>query len=183
MTDRPEPAVEVEVEVEPAPTVTDPLELLVAYLDWYRATAVRKVVGMGDAELRSSRLPSGWTPIQLVNHLAFMERRWLQWGWGGLDVPDPWGDNQRDSPGDPWFVSTTTSLDEVVTRLSAAGEATRRLVRDKDLLEQAPAGPRFAEGAPIPDLAWILVHVLQEYARHVGHLDIVRELIDGDVGE
>jgi hypothetical protein len=183
MTDRPEP------DVEPSPSLTDPLELLVSYVDWYRATAIRKVEGLSDTDLRSTRLPSGWTPIELVNHLAFMERRWLQWGWGGVDVPDPWGDNRSGEdpwearPGDPWYVSPTTSLDEVVGRLRQAGDETRRLVSGRDLLEQAPVGPRFREGAPIPVLAWILIHVLQEYARHAGHLDIVRELIDGGTGE
>jgi Protein of unknown function (DUF664) len=120
-----------------------------------------------------------------------MERRWIQWGWGGVDVQDPWGDNRKDadpwagdpSPDDRWHVAWTTSFEEVVGRVTAAGEATRALVAGRDLLEHAPPGPRFAPDRPTPTLSWILMHVLQEYVRHVGHLDIVRELNDGEVGE
>jgi hypothetical protein len=185
MTDRPDPT------VEPPQSLSGPTDLLLAYLDWYRATAVRKTGGLDDDQLRSSRLPSGWTPIELLNHLAFMERRWIQWGWGGLDLSDLWGDNRKgddpwDSEPDPedrWHVGKQTSWDEVVGRLRAAGQATTELVAGRDLLEQAPPGPRFDPDSPPPTLGWILIHVLQEYARHVGHLDTVRELLDGELGE
>lgn len=61
------------------------------------------------------------------------------------------------------------------------GNRTREIVSRADLADRAPEGPRF-EAEP-PALSWILFHVLQEYARHAGHLDIVREMADGDTGE
>ena len=55
--------------------------------------------GRWSAELRSSRLPSGWTPLELVKHLRYVELRWLEWGFEGRDVGDPWGDREGDRPG------------------------------------------------------------------------------------
>jgi len=64
---------------EPSKTLADPAGLLAGYLDFYRSVVLRKLDGLTEAELRSSRLPTGWTPLQLLKHLAYMERRWLQW--------------------------------------------------------------------------------------------------------
>ncbi|MCW2525670.1 MAG: hypothetical protein JWM76_530, partial [Pseudonocardiales bacterium] len=71
---------------EPSDQVADPRELLLAYLDFYRDTAVRKVSGLTELQARSSRLPSGWTPLELLNHLRYMERRWLHWGFAAEPV-------------------------------------------------------------------------------------------------
>ncbi|WP_137120153.1 mycothiol transferase [Segeticoccus rhizosphaerae] len=61
--------------------------------------------------------------------------------------------------------------------------ATREIVEGNELATRAQVGGRFPTAADAPTLEWILFHVLQEYARHAGHLDIARELIDGSVGE
>src|SRR4051812_10557671 len=77
----------------PEPGSTDDVRgLLLDYLDYYRAVTAAKVTGVTSGELRASRVPSGWTPAGLLTHLAFMERRWLQWGFMGEQVRDPWGD-------------------------------------------------------------------------------------------
>jgi hypothetical protein len=135
---------------------------------------------MADADLRSSRLPSGWTPLGMLQHLAYMERRWVEWGFAGQPVADPWGDDDPATGG--WRVGDETAA-EVVARLRAAGRRTRALVGGALLTEPSRAGGRFVAGVPTPALSWILLHVLQEYARHVGHLDVARELADGAVGE
>jgi hypothetical protein len=80
---------EVEGPPEPPETLTDPRELLVGYLDWYRDAVLRKLDGLGEEELRRSRLPSGWTPLALLKHLAGVERRWFRWGFAGERVGDP----------------------------------------------------------------------------------------------
>ena len=67
-------------------------EVFLAYLDHFRAVVVSKASGLTDEQLRTSLLPSGWTVLELVSHLAHVERRWLVWGFGGQPVPDPWGD-------------------------------------------------------------------------------------------
>lgn len=165
---------------EPDPDRTDVAELFLGYLDWYRDVIVRKLDGLSDAELRASRLPSGWTPLELLKHLVFMERRWLRWGFEAEPVDDPWGDQ---GPDGRWRVAPEESLAGLVARLREGGDRTRAIVRSAALDRQARVGGRFGGGEPPRPLVWILFHVLQEYARHAGHLDIVRELIDGETGE
>ena len=163
---------------EPGPAHDVP-ELFLTYLDYYRATVAEKVTGLTEEQLRSSRLPSGWSPIELVKHLAFMERRWLVWGFLGEQVEEPWGD-QRDGR---WHVVPEESLDSLLAALHAGGERTRAIVGEATLSQAARLGGRFAEGSEPPTLVTVLFHVLQEYARHAGHLDVARELADGYVGE
>jgi Protein of unknown function (DUF664) len=166
---------------EPSPTVRDPLELLLGYLDYYRDVAVRKIDGLTEDELRSSRLPSSWTPLGLVRHLAFMERRWLVWGFAGEQLPAPWGDHD---PGRKrWIVADDLSFVDVVSQLRATGVRTREITSGSSLDAIARTGGRFAVDREPPRLGWILLHVLQEYARHIGHLDVARELVDSAVGE
>ncbi|MEU6239230.1 DUF664 domain-containing protein, partial [Kitasatospora sp. NPDC047058] len=66
---------------EPDQQMSDPSELLLGYLDYYRSVIGAKVEGMSDTELRVSRLPSGWTLLELLKHLGHMEQRWLRWGF------------------------------------------------------------------------------------------------------
>lgn len=161
------------------PTSPDLRQLLLAYLDHYREQAIERVRGMAPVQAGRSRVPSGWTPAQMLNHLAFMERRWFEWGFLGLDVDDPRGDREGEG-----FVTPTASLDELADALRAQGRRTRDIVEAHGLGEVSAstglfADPLFARQPPA-HLQWILLHVLQEYARHAGHLDIVREL--GDAG-
>ena len=86
---------------EPAETLTDPRELLVGYLDWYRDAVLRKLDGLSEEELRRSRLPSGWTPLALPKHLTGVERRWFRWGFAGERVDDP---NLEHGPDGRWRV-------------------------------------------------------------------------------
>ena len=162
--------------------ITDPATLLVDYLDFYRSIVAAKVDGLSDADLRTSRVPSGWTPIELLKHVVYMERRWLVWGFLAEPVPDPWGDADADAR---WVVAEDETVDELVAAMLAGGERTRSIVAAADLADVAPFGGRFAptDEEPSPTLGWILHHVLQEYARHAGHLDIARELADGATGE
>jgi len=166
---------------EPSEALSDPLELALGFLEYLRSTVLRKIAGMNEADLRSSRLPSGWAPLELVQHLVYMERRWIQWGFAGEEVPDPWWDD--DPAKGRWQVPADERTADVIARLEAVGQRTRVLVDGTQLTDRARTGGRFAEGASVPTLGWILFHLLQEYARHVGQLDIVRELTDGEVGE
>jgi uncharacterized damage-inducible protein DinB len=168
-----------------APTLPEPgtsadvKALLLRYLDFYRDTVAAKVTGLSEHDLRASRLPSGWAPLELVKHLVHMERRWLVWGFLGEQVDDPWGDS-RDGG---WHVGTDESLGSLLERLRDGGRHTRAVVAAAELSSTATPGGRFPEGTAMPTLAAILFHVLQEYARHAGHLDVARELVDGQVGE
>ncbi|WP_042385174.1 DinB family protein [Streptacidiphilus melanogenes] len=166
---------------EPDQQLSDPGELLLDYLDYYRSVVGAKLEGMSDAELRASRLPSGWSPIELLKHLVHMEQRWLRWGFRGEQVSAPWGDR---GPADRWSVGPQETAADLLAALHAGGAYTRAVAAGTPLSAPAAVGGRFADnGTAPPTLGWILFHVLQEYARHAGHLDIVRELADGTTGE
>ncbi|MTE21609.1 DUF664 domain-containing protein [Streptomyces sp. TRM43335] len=158
----------------------DPHGMLLAYLDHYRDTVLRKLDGLDEAELRHSRLPSGWSPLELLRHLACVERRWLRWGFLAEPVEDPWADRDADGR---WHVPDGTTPAEVVEHFRAECARSREIASSAALTDRAALGGRFTTEEKAPTLAWILFHLLQEYARHAGHLDIVRELADGAVGE
>lgn len=162
---------------EPAST-SDLRGLLLDYLDFYRSVIAAKVSGDSEEFLTTALVPSGWTPEGLLNHLTHMERRWLHWGFMAEPVDDPWGDSE----GEGWK-SPEQGAEVLIQQLTDVGRHTREIVESHQLDDRASLGGRFATVAEAPQLHWILLHVLQEYARHAGHLDIVRELSDGSTGE
>ena len=147
--------------------------LFVGYLDYFRSTIIEQFGTVSPAELSTGHVKSGWTPLQLLKHLAFVERRWLEWGFLGLSIDEPWGD-WRD---DQWHVEEDESFAVLVGALNAQGRRTSEIVLGHDLHDVSPPGPRF-KGEP-PTLERILFHLLQEYARHAGHADIVVEQVTG----
>lgn len=166
---------------EPPDTLTDPRALLTGYLDYYRDALLRKLDGMPEDALRTSRLPSGWTPLALLKHLAFVERRWFRWGFAAERVDEVWGD--RHPGARAWHVDETETLDGLRVLFLDECARSRTIVASAGLQEQARGGGGFNPPDHHPALIWILFHVLQEYARHVGQLDVVRELADGATGE
>ena len=163
---------------EPTNPVGSRADVFLGYLDYFRSTLVSKIEDLPESELRHSRLPSGWTPIQLLKHLTYVELRWLMWGFEGLDVGDPWGDNRDEH----WFVAPDETLTDLLTALHSQAVRSRAIVEAHELSDVGQPGDRW-DGADPATLERILFHLVQEYARHVGHLDVVRELIDGQVGE
>jgi uncharacterized damage-inducible protein DinB len=162
----------------PFPEPTDPAvsraEVFARYLGYFRSQLTARLRGLPTDELRRSRLPSGWTPLELLKHLTYVELRWLEWGFEGRDVADPWGDN-RDGR---WHVAP----DETLAALHAQAARSERVIAAHPLDEVGQPGERW-DGAPPAALERILFHLVQEYARHVGHLDIVSELVGGPTGE
>ncbi|QYJ04003.1 DinB family protein [Nocardioides panacisoli] len=159
------------------------------YLDWLRESMVVGVLALTDEQRRTSRVPSGWTPLELLSHVLHMEQRWFVWGFLGEDVPDPWGDWNVDEPwlGDNsdetrpaarWVVAPSVTAEDLAARLRSVGTRTRGVLRDHPLSATASPGGRF--GDEPPTLEWICFHVVAEYARHAGHLDIVVELAATD---
>ena len=164
---------------EPREQAGDVARLFATYLDWYRGTVLHKVAVLDETERRTSRLPSGWTPLEMLTHLAHMERRWFVWGFLGEDVPDPWGDDVDGR----WHVPDDVGLDDLAAMLREVGARTTEVLTSGTPLErQAPPGPRFGD-EEAATLGWICLHVLQEYARHAGHLDVAVELAGGPTGE
>jgi len=159
---------------EPSTPASSRDEVFLRYLDYFRTRAIEKVASLPRAAAYSSRLPSGWTPAELLKHLRYMERRWIEWRFEGRSLPDPWADRKDDR----WHAPEP--LPELVAALESQAERTREVVSSTPLTTVGVSGP----GWPAPaTLERVLFHMLQEYARHVGHLDIVAELADGAVGE
>ena len=168
-----------ELRDEPPRSLEDPRDILLQQLSYYRATLLAKLDGLSHDQLTGSILPSGWSPLGLLKHLVFVERRWMQWGFEAEQVADPWGDHDPDSEG--WLVAPEDSVAALAARVAEIAGRTEAVASQSDLTERARLGGRFSSEPPT--LGWILAHLLQEYARHVGHLDVVRELIDGQIGE
>jgi uncharacterized damage-inducible protein DinB len=149
-----------------------------AYLDWVRRDLIATVVGLDEAERRTTSLPSGWTPIELLSHVLHMEQRWFVWGFLGEPVAEPWGDWTVDEPWDAddgrWAVADDVTAEDLAERLRAIGVRTTAILRDFPLDATASPGGRFADDPP--SLEWICFHVLAEYARHAGQLDVALEI-------
>ena len=86
-----------------------------------RSAVIRKIDGLPDEDLRTSRLPSGWTPLELVKHLVYMEKRWFQWGFAAEQIPAPWGYQDADGR---WRVGPQETVADLVAAFvdGATGE-------------------------------------------------------------
>jgi uncharacterized damage-inducible protein DinB len=163
---------------EPTAPASSRAEVFLRYLDFFRDRLVEKVSGLPPEELRRSRVPSGWAPIELLKHLRYVEMRWLDWGFAGTSIPEPWADARDDH----WYVAPDETLDGLVAELSSQAERTRVIVGSHDLSDIGEPGERW-DGADPASLERVLFHLLQEYARHVGQLDVAVELAGGPTGE
>ena len=163
---------------EPTTPARSRAEVFLRYLDYFRSQLASKLRELPAAELSRSRLPSGWTPLELAKHLRYVELRWLEWGFEGRDVGNPWAD--RD--GDRWHVGPDETLARLLDALREQGGRSRAIIESHDLSEIGQPGERW-DGADPATLERVLFHVLQEYARHLGHLDVVVELATAQVGE
>jgi hypothetical protein len=146
---------------------------LLDWLDAKREHVRRQVEELAEADRRRSQVPSGWTPLGAVQHLALdVERVWFRAVMAGQDVALPQGY-------DGWTVPADRSTDDVLEEYAAECRLADDAVRDLPL-DAAPVW--WFEGAgdpPYATLREVLLHVLVETATHAGHLDISRELADG----
>ncbi len=165
---------------DPSIPIATRTEVLLGYLDYFRSRLADKLEALPEGELRSSRLPSGWTPAALANHLAHVELRWLEWGFEGQEIE--FAIRSADRRDGRFYVEDDVSLGDLLAALAAQGARTRAIVQSHDLADIGQPGPAW-EGQELPVLERILLHLIQEYARHLGQLDVVSELAGGEVGE
>ncbi|MCY7402929.1 MAG: DinB family protein [Nocardioides sp.] len=167
-------------DIFPSPTlpVSSRAGVFLGYLDYFRSRVIAKVEALDAVEQRRSRLPSGWAPLEVIKHLMFVELRWLEWGFEGRSVDDLWGD-QRDGH---WYVSPDETAADLIAALIAQSVRSEAIIKGNDLTTVDRPGPRWEDAEPAT-LERILFHLVQEYARHLGHLDIVVEIANGQVGE
>ena len=158
------------------PRTGEERELLRAYLEFHRETLALKCAGLDDDDLRRRTTPSSLTLLGIVRHMAEVERSWFRRVIDGQDIPLVW------SP-DGDFQAAYDATDADVAEAFAAWQAEIAIARDIEAA--APSldvtGVDRRSGDEY-SLRRILNHLIQEYARHNGHADVIREGIDGAVG-
>ncbi|MBG0824812.1 DinB family protein [Planomonospora sp. ID91781] len=160
------------------PFIADETSMLHSWLDWHRETLAVKCAGLTEEQLRlRAAAPSALSLLGLVRHLAEVERYWFREILMGEDVPDLFC--TREDPDGDFDNVETASAEEAFAHWRTAIEDARRLAAGLPL---ETAGKTLRRGEEV-SLRWILVHMIEEYARHNGHADIIREHIDGVTGE
>lgn len=155
---------------------------LCEFLDYYRGVLLRKVDGLDDHQARNRISPSKMDLLGLVRHIALVEQWWFGTVFAGIDEPELWFD-PADSDRD-WHHTPSDTLAEALAEYSRVVAQARQIVSGTTSLDQlsaVAAGP--PEHRSHRSMRWILVHMIEEYARHCGHADLLRERIDGSVGD
>ncbi len=163
------------------PPQADERTTLEAWLDFHRATLALKCSGLDDRQSRlASVAPSSMTLLGLVQHMAEVERNWFQRVFAGHDVPLV----SEEGKGDGFALAPDRSLDEALAIWQKEVARSRELTADSSLDDSGQLSEQEAVhvGGKGVSLRWILVHMIEEYARHNGHADLLRESIDGVTG-
>lgn len=162
-----------------APFVADESTTLRTFLDFYRATLLRQTAGLDQEQLNTAFPPSTMTLAGILKHMAHVEDIWFGVRLAGHDMAAPFDTAPWDDDEDWDFTSAAADdPDTLRTLLREAIARSNELTDAAGSLDQIAAG-RSRTGDPI-SLRWILVHMIEEYARHCGHADLMREAIDGE---
>jgi uncharacterized damage-inducible protein DinB len=162
-----------------APYVGDERETLNGFLDYYRATLALKCHGLSPDQLATRATPpSTLSLLGLVRHMAEVERSWFRAFAGERTSPRYYSDDDRDGDFDNAFPDDDTVRD-AFEFWQAEIDRAREVVAATEL-GRTYVHPR--TGSTI-SLRWIMVHMIEEYARHCGHADLLREMIDGSTGD
>ncbi|MFH8370108.1 DinB family protein [Streptomyces sp. NPDC018031] len=157
------------------PLQSDERTMLESWLDFHRATLALKCEGLDDARLRErSAPPSTLSLLGLVRHLAEVERAWFRRVLAGEDVPRIHGEGKRDGDFD---LTEEATGEEAFATWHAEVALAREIAARHSLDDTGERGGRQVS------LRWIYVHMIEEYARHNGHADLLRERIDGVTGD
>jgi uncharacterized damage-inducible protein DinB len=154
-------------------------QMLAAWLDRQRATLALKCAGLTDDQLRARTVPpSGLSLLGLVRHMAEVERNWFGPLLAGEQMGGIWAAGQALDPEPAFDEVATADVAAAFASWQAECERARELADTADSLEVTGlrGGARFS-------LRWVMVHLIEEYARHNGHADLLRERIDGSTGE
>jgi catechol 2,3-dioxygenase-like lactoylglutathione lyase family enzyme len=159
----------------------DERTMLIGLLDWYRAGVISKLSNLDDpAKAQVSATRSNTTLNGLVKHLAYVEDFWFTERMTGV-TPEPWNQAPWSQDRDWEFTSAKhDSPEDVIALYEAAVARSRAVTDDRGLDVLSVMTP---PGRPPETLRFAIVHLLEETARHLGHLDVLRELADGSIGE
>jgi Protein of unknown function (DUF664) len=160
-----------------APYAGDERAVVSWLLDYHRHVLLGKVAGITEDEARVTIASSDLTLLGLTRHLAGVEQHWF--GNVFLGLTEPWHWDDPDDPDRDFHPHPGDTLADALRVLRA------EIARDRQIAAAASfdalaVGRR--EGQPV-NLRWIMVHLVEEYARHCGHADLIRQAIDGTVGD
>jgi hypothetical protein len=154
-------------DVKPPRFAAPETQTLLTFLDYQRGSVIRKLEGVSEEAARRPLAASGTSLLSLVQHLTTAEVRWFQIRFAGSGSPDP------DGP-----IEDGLEVGEHVSQYKRAIACDNEIVRSTVSLTQRCAEAGYAD----VDLRWVLVHMIEETARHAGHADIIREQLDGATG-
>ena len=158
----------------PRPATGDEKALLSAFLDFQRDTLLWKVTGLTEEQLRKAWTPSGLSLLGLVKHLAYVEHNWFQGRFMGRALMT----RPVDDPDCDFRIEPAETADSIIALFSEKVAESKRIVQQAESVEVIAASPDRPHS-----LRRILVHMIEETARHNGHADLMREYTDGHTGE
>lgn len=159
------------------PTTGDEEATLRGLLEWQRATLLWKCRGLSGAELAARSVPpSTLSLLGLIRHLSDAERAWFRRYFRGEQIPEVYA--RPDAPNAAFDETEASEAEADVSRLMVEWDSSRDAVAGASLEDRFVHG-QFGEMS----LRWVYNHMIAEYARHIGHADLLRQLIDGSTGE
>jgi len=167
------------------PQTADETATLLGFLDYQRATLAWKCAGLDATGLSATVGASSMTLGGLLKHLALVEDHWFSRSLHGQERQPPWDAiDWKTDPDWEWRSAAADSPEQLRVLWENAVARSRSLVAEA--LEEGGLdrlARRTRPGGSAPSLRWILLHMIEEYARHNGHADLLRESVDGETGE
>ncbi len=161
------------------PLAADEVTTLNAFLDFYRAALIDRAWGLDHGQLQAVLPPSSLSIARLIGHMTFVEYIWFMQRFDGLPGDDTYTGLDWDADPDAEMArAAALPLERLVAEFETACADSRQRVAAAASLDQMSVATN-REGDQW-NLRWILVHMIEEYARHCGHADLIRESIDGD---
>jgi uncharacterized damage-inducible protein DinB len=166
------------VERADAPTVAGEREMVDAWLDFHRATLLGKCAGLTSEQLKQRAVPpSSMSLLGLVRHMAEVEQSWFQRRVAGRELPFIYCDVDNNPDGDFDDVDGADAVADL-DRYRQEVDSARAVVQGRSLDDTFMHARMGVEMS----VRWVYVHMIEEYARHNGHADLLRERIDGATG-
>ena len=166
------------------PVGSGEIEMLLGFLDYQRSTLEWKTRGLDATGFAQRVSPSSMTLGGILKHLAWVEDHWFSYFLFNVDRSEPW--NSVDWSADQnweWNSASSDSPEDLRALWTAACERSRENVRSVISAGLGQRAVRTWPNGESPSLRWIIVHMIEEYARHNGHADYLRESVDGETGE
>ncbi len=155
------------------------LEQALGFLDHHRDTLLWKTSGLTTEQLAQPLAPSTMTLGGLLKHMALVEDSWFTDRFAGLGLPEPWASVDWEADNDwEWSSAREHEPEALVELWRTSVERSRAAVTGRSLDDVSVKPAR----AGHVNLRWIVLHMVEEYARHNGHADLLREAVDGQTG-